>query len=131
MEKHITLLGVLHIISSAVGLLAAAFLFVLFTGISLLADEAAARTILFLFGIGLAGFLLLLTAPGLVGGIGILKRRRWARVVLLVVAVFKLPGFPFDTALGVYTLWVLMNDEVIALLDAPPAPPVITPPQAD
>jgi hypothetical protein len=44
---------------------------------------------------------------GLLVGIGLLRRDRWARTLALIVGVFMLLKIPFGTALGIYTLWVL------------------------
>jgi hypothetical protein len=44
---------------------------------------------------------------GLLVGIGLLRRDRWARPLALVVGVLMLLKIPFGTALGIYTLWVL------------------------
>ncbi len=44
--------------------------------------------------------------PLLVGW-SLLTRRTWGRVLAIVAAVLVLFKFPFGTALGVYTLWVL------------------------
>ena len=44
----------------------------------------------------------------LVAGWGLLDRRPWARIVALVLAFLALLRFPFGTALGIYTLWVLL-----------------------
>jgi len=44
---------------------------------------------------------------GLLVGIGLLRRERWARPLALVVGVLMLLKIPFGTALGIYTLWVL------------------------
>jgi hypothetical protein len=44
---------------------------------------------------------------GLLVGIGLLRRERWARPLALVVGVLMLLKVPFGTALGIYTLWVL------------------------
>jgi hypothetical protein len=43
-----------------------------------------------------------------VAGWGLMQRDRWARVLLLVLAFISLLHVPFGTALGVYTLWVLL-----------------------
>ena len=40
-------------------------------------------------------------------GYSLLTRRPWGRVVGIVVAILSLLKFPFGTALGIYTLWVL------------------------
>ncbi|HEV2709907.1 MAG TPA: zinc ribbon domain-containing protein [Edaphobacter sp.] len=44
-------------------------------------------------------------------GFGLLRRRSWARVVGIVVAILSLFKFPIGTALGIYTLWVLVPAE--------------------
>jgi hypothetical protein len=46
-------------------------------------------------------------ALALVAGFGLLNRRPWGRVVAIVAAILALLKFPFGTALGIYTLWVL------------------------
>lgn len=45
---------------------------------------------------------------GFFAGWGLLQRDPWARVLLLVLAFISLIYVPFGTALGVYTLWVLL-----------------------
>lgn len=45
---------------------------------------------------------------GFIAGWGLLQRDPWARVLLLVLAFISLIHPPFGTALGVYTLWVLL-----------------------
>lgn len=45
---------------------------------------------------------------GFFAGWGLLQRDPWARVLLLVLAFISLINVPFGTALGVYTLWVLL-----------------------
>lgn len=45
---------------------------------------------------------------GLAVGLGLLDRRPWARILALVLAFLALLRFPFGTALGIYTLWVLL-----------------------
>jgi hypothetical protein len=47
-------------------------------------------------------------ALGAMVGIGLLRRERWARPLAMVVAVISLLKLPFGTALGIYTLWVLV-----------------------
>ena len=55
------------------------------------------------------GWSLLLTAIlGLITGWGLLQRERWARTLAIVMGCFSLVNMPFGTALGIYTLWVLL-----------------------
>lgn len=41
---------------------------------------------------------------------GLLERRPWARILALVLGFLALLRFPFGTALGIYTLWVLLPE---------------------
>ena len=45
---------------------------------------------------------------GLVTGWGLLQREPWARSLAIVMACLNLVHMPFGTALGIYTLWVLL-----------------------
>ena len=53
-------------------------------------------------------FVLAKAAFGLATGWGLLQREPWARVMALVLAFLSLMNIPFGTALGIYTLWVLL-----------------------
>jgi NADH:ubiquinone oxidoreductase subunit 4 (subunit M) len=58
------------------------------------------------------GFLFLIGAvAGLAAGWGLLQRESWARMLAIVIAVLNLVDLPFGTALGIYTLWVLLPAE--------------------
>jgi hypothetical protein len=43
----------------------------------------------------------------ILAGVALLSRKPWARVLTIVLGVLSLLKFPFGTALGIYTLWVL------------------------
>ncbi len=47
-------------------------------------------------------------AIGLIAGQGLLGRAPWARMLTIVLGCFSLFDVPFGTALGIYTLWVLL-----------------------
>lgn len=57
----------------------------------------------------LGGTLFVLAAGGILVGRGLLKHEGWARGVALVLSVLALFHPPFGTALGIYTLWVLLS----------------------
>ena len=60
-------------------------------------------------GLAFAGFWMgLLGACEVVIGWGLLERQPWARIFGLVVGFLLLLRFPLGTALGIYTLWVLL-----------------------
>ena len=54
-------------------------------------------------------FLLCKAAAGIVAGVGLLQRAEWSRMLALIVGCISLINAPFGTALGVYTLWVLLS----------------------
>lgn len=58
------------------------------------------------------GFVFLIGAlAGLAAGWGLLQRETWGRVLAIVLGVVNLLDLPFGTALGIYTLWVLLPAE--------------------
>jgi len=55
------------------------------------------------------GILILVkAAAGFLAGYGLLQREAWARILVLILGFLSLFNVPFGTALGVYTLWVLL-----------------------
>ena len=50
-------------------------------------------------------------AAGFIAGWGLLQRESWARMVALVVGFVALLNVPLGTALGIYTLWVLLPSQ--------------------
>jgi len=63
-----------------------------------------------MFG-GLGIFLLIVAALGLVAGLGLLTVQNWGRMLAIVVGIIELISFPLGTALGIYTLWVMLPNE--------------------
>jgi hypothetical protein len=66
-------------------------------------------------GTAIACFLIVISLPGMLAGIGLLKMKPWSRVVAIIVGVLHILSFPLGTALGIYTLWVLLNAETEAM----------------
>jgi hypothetical protein len=50
-------------------------------------------------------------ALGFIAGYGLINHEAWARIVALVLAFISLFNIPFGTAIGVYTMWVLLPGE--------------------
>lgn len=63
-------------------------------------------------------FIYLRSGLGLLVGFGLLRRERWARPLALVVGILMLLKIPFGTALGIYTLWVLVPTQSAMEYDA-------------
>lgn len=111
LEQHITVVGWLHIISSLLFLVIAAFIFLLFVGIgvAVATEDPMALRVLGAVGTTVGVFLSVMALPGLAAGYGLLKRYSWARPLALVVGFLNLLNFPFGTAIGAYTIWVLLQ----------------------
>ena len=97
-----------------------------FIGIAGVAADPDAWLALPIFGItgaALGVFLLMLSLPGIIAGLGLLKYRPWARIVTIVLSALNLMNVPFGTILGIYGLWVMLSDEGSRLFNAarPPA----------
>jgi hypothetical protein len=65
-------------------------------------DAWVALPILGLTGAALGVFMLVLSLPGVIAGIGLLQLRPWARIVTIVLSVLNLMNIPFGTILGVW-----------------------------
>jgi zinc-ribbon domain len=58
------------------------------------------------------GFMFLIGAVlGLIAGWGLLQREVWARMLAIIIGILNLFDAPFGTAIGIYTLWVLLPTE--------------------
>jgi len=115
MEKHITLVGVLNIGFGVMGLLFACLAFLAIAGGGIISGDPDAMIITMIVASAIIIFFIIISLPVLIGGIGLLKHRGWARILVMIIAVLYLFLIPIGTLIGVYTLWVLMNDETAKL----------------
>lgn len=110
LEKHVKILGWVHIVSGALFLLFGLGMgaFMLFTGVLTNDEEAfAIFTIVALF---VTGLLTVIGLPGIIGGFGLLKRKNWGRILTLIVGLLNITNVPVGTAIGAYTAYVLLQD---------------------
>ena len=117
MRNHVTVWGVLYIVFHLFFLITALIILFIFAGSILLAHDREATTTLTIVGLALIIFFCLLSLPGIIGGIGLLQHRSWARILVLILAIINLINVPFGTALGIYSLWVLLNSETAQIFD--------------
>ncbi|MGD8806860.1 MAG: hypothetical protein PVH65_13460 [Chloroflexota bacterium] len=115
MKQHVTVVAALQIGFGILKVLIAAVVFLVLVAGGMISGDADAMAITTIVGLVIAGFLLVTALPGIVGGLGLLKGMNWARVLVIFLAVLDLIDFPIGTAVGAYTLWVLLNGETSAL----------------
>jgi hypothetical protein len=125
METHVKVLAVLYIVFSALFVMLALFMMLMFGGVSAIVgseasaeDAAIAVPILGLTGMAMSIFFLAIALPGLIAGFGLLKRAGWARILGIVLSALNLINFPFGTILGAYGLWVLLNKDTERLFSS-------------
>ena len=62
-------------------------------------------------------FLVLRAGLALAAGFGLMEHTQWGRLVAIVAAIFSVLKFPFGTALGIWTLVVLLGYRNSSLYD--------------
>ncbi len=127
MAQHVKILAVLHIVLSSLTLAGGLIVLLVFGGLAglmgatdLHQSDPGFLGLFLLGGVGSLIFLIVLgvALPGLIGGIGLLSFKPWARILMIIVSALDLLGFPLHTALGIYGLWVLFNRETEQLFSA-------------
>jgi hypothetical protein len=115
MKQHVNILGWTYIILGIFGIMLAIVLGLFLAGIGMLTGDQVANNILLVIAVIVGGISALLSVPGVVAGIGLLAFKPWARVLTIILGILNLPGFPVGTVLGVYTLYVMLDDETSTL----------------
>jgi zinc-ribbon domain len=111
-QEHVRLLAILWFALSALNALGGVILIILANTLFLHLHDMGApeaptaflHPLLTVVGI----FVVAKAAAGFLTGWGLLQRESWARMLALILAFVGLINVPFGTALGVYTLWVLL-----------------------
>jgi hypothetical protein len=128
MRVHFDVLGWLYVLVGAMAIVTGASVGVLVVGMLAVAgnqpETSAVGPIVRLF---LASGALMIAAGGVMVAIGraLGARRRGGRRAALLAAVANLAILPFGTALGIYTYWVLVNDEARRAFGRPTRAPDI------
>lgn len=112
-ERHLHTLAILWMVVGALFLIPSIALMIMggVVHVTLPGTEQFVRNfgpvLLYLLG----SSLLIVAAGGICVGWGLMQHRPWARVTALILGVLALFHPPFGTALGIYTLWVLVGDD--------------------
>lgn len=115
MTQHVKVVAILSIVCGGLFAFIGVALFVVLAGAGAISGDQQAFFITGTIGTILGATFVLLGLPAVIGGIGLLKYRPWARIVIICVAILSLLHIPIGTAYGVYALYVLFNVETMPL----------------
>ncbi len=118
MRKHVTVVGAIHIGFGFIGLiLAIGAFFALNFAKGVVGNDEIPSMVLGFLSVSVPLLIGFLSTLGLVGGIGLLSFQSWARYLVMIVAAVGCLNIPIGTLKGVYSLWVLLQDETLKLFD--------------
>lgn len=120
MRTHLNVLALLYLLGSLGELFVAMLVLGVLGGAGALSGDLFAFSFLVGLGTFIGFFLLILGLPGLVLAWGFWKQRGWSRPLGFILGILNLFNAPLGTILGLYTLWVLIQDETGRLLQARP-----------
>lgn len=117
-KKHVVVVGAIHIGFGFIGLIAAVAVFVAINfAKGFVGGEEIPEMVLSFLSVSLPLLIGFMATLGLVGGIGLLSFQSWARYLVIVVAALGCLNIPIGTLKGVYSLWVLLQDETVKLFE--------------
>lgn len=119
LRLHVNILGWLYIVGHAFFLVIALFIGMLLPTIGVFSGDPEAAIVLPIVGTAVGIFLTFIALPGILAGYGLLKGRNWGRILAIIVGILGLVNIPIGTVVGVYTLFVLLQESA-NLYFAPP-----------
>lgn len=121
MDSHKRLLAILHIVYGTLQIVFFVFLnLVISTLLPLIeaemqgSDEEGLAIVKMVFSFLRSFFVILILffpLPSIIGGIAQLNNKSWGLPLLLISGCLGLLNLPIGTALGVYTLWVYLENQ--------------------
>ena len=116
MDTHVKVVGWLWILNGVVSILMVVFGLI----IANLNIPGAQDALLVTSGV------LCCFVPGIAAdfaaGLGLLQYKSWARILAIILGIINLLFFPIGTAVGIYTLIIMFNEEAKALFNGEGTP---------
>ena len=98
-EKHISIVGRLHV------------------ALNLISIGLAVLFALYFDALFLPLAIILFSIPGIVAGFALLKQKPWSRIFGIVMAILNLLTAPHGTIIGIYSIIVLFDSRAVEQLD--------------
>ena len=109
LQRNLQLLGIFWIAYSAITLLGGVVVVIIANALFGPAGHTGAPAFLQPLLTSVGVFLIAKAALGIAAGWGLLQREHWARILTIILGFLALIHVPLGTALGIYTLWVLLS----------------------
>lgn len=121
LKSHKKTLGIIHIVYGAFNALIFVFIgviistFLPFVLEAIVEEEGPEGAMIFemvanIIRVVITFIFILSAIPSLIGGIGLVQGKSWGLIVSLIAGCVSIFSFPFGTALGVYSLYVFIED---------------------
>ena len=120
MKKHVTVVGAIQIgigILSLIGAVGTFFALRFAMGMAAVDGDNPGVAVIRFLSVSLPILIVFMATLSLVGGIGLLAFKPWARSLVIVVAALGCLFIPIGTLNGVYALWVLLQDDTLKLFE--------------
>ena len=125
MQQHIKIVSVLFIILGILGIVVAVSFLMLGAGTAatiLSQDNSNEARVGAAWAGGCITFIAvlfgLMSIPSIIAGWGLSQNKAWARILVIILSILSLPQFPVGTAIGVYALVIMFNEETKRILVA-------------
>jgi hypothetical protein len=111
MDTHVRILGWLWIIFGVLGIIGALCLGATIAGSGFISEDETAILVTSIVALVCGSLFFLGNVLNIIAGVGLLKYKSWGRILAIILGIINLFGFPIGTALGIYTIWAMFNEE--------------------
>ena len=109
--KHVKILSILMFAYGSLKCIIGILIMNMFSIAGELSGSTEAMRITSIIGDSIGSILIFLSVPSIICGIGLYKLQAWGRILAIILCFLSLISIPLGTALGIYGIWVLLNDE--------------------
>jgi len=122
MNKHVSAVAAIRIALHSIGLLVVIIGFAVVNfAFSFIPVESLPEAVMpMITGIIYFVFIVIaaVSALGLIAAIGLLSYKPWARILTIVVSAISCFNIPVGTLAGVYSIWVMLQDDTVKLFQS-------------
>jgi len=112
MKTHLTVIGAVNIAFGIIGIFFGVICIIVLCGfLPIDFGDFPAQTI----GSVVGTIIILFSIAFIIAGAGVMCEASWARILALILSAISIFFFPYGTAWGIYSIWVLVNSETVEI----------------